>query len=147
MTRIEPPRTLRVRRPFYPALAAFVAACFVGLLATDLAYWATADMMWSDFSAWLVSVGVVVGWLTVVVTLVEVFAVRTFRPRPSWLWTIGSIVALIVATFDMLIHTRDAWTSVVPWGLVLSAIVVLVLLVTACLDRPRYDVARAEVTP
>jgi uncharacterized membrane protein len=30
----------------------------------------------------------------------------------------------------MLVHTRDAWTSVFPWGLVLSAAVVLILLFT-----------------
>jgi len=30
----------------------------------------------------------------------------------------------------MLIHTRDAWTSVVPWGLALSTITVLILLFT-----------------
>jgi uncharacterized membrane protein len=38
------------------------------------------------------------------------------------------IVALILATFNMLVHTRDAWSSVVPWGLVLSALVVAVII-------------------
>jgi uncharacterized membrane protein len=28
------------------------------------------------------------------------------------------------------VHTRDAWTSVVPWGLTLSAATVIVLLFT-----------------
>jgi uncharacterized membrane protein len=81
------------------------------------------------------------------VALIEAFALRPFILRPTWLWVIGNLVALIVATFDMLVHTRDAWTSVVPLGLVLSAVVVLVLLVTECIDRPRYEVANAEVTP
>lgn len=128
-------------------LVGFAASCFVGLLATDLAYWRTANTMWADFSAWLVAVGVVAGWAAIVVALIEAFAWRPFILRPTWLWVIGNLVALIVATVDMMVHTRDAWTSVVPWGLVLSAIVVLVLLVTACIDRPRYDVASAEVTP
>ena len=43
---------------------------------------------------------------------------------------IGNLIALVLATFNMLIHTRDAWTSVVPWGIVLSAVVVVILLFT-----------------
>jgi uncharacterized membrane protein len=47
----------------------------------------------------------------------------------------------------MFVHTRDAWTSVVPWGLVLSAIVVLILLVTGWLGWAmvyRHHVGVAE---
>jgi uncharacterized membrane protein len=36
----------------------------------------------------------------------------------------------VLATLNMLVHTRDAWTSVVPWGLILFAVVVLILLFT-----------------
>jgi hypothetical protein len=36
-------------------------------------------------------------------------------------------------TRNTLVHTRDAWTSVVPTGLILSAIVVLILPVTGWL--------------
>ncbi len=93
-------------------------------------------MMWVDFSDWLLTAGVVVGYLTIVVALVEAFAVRSpLRRRPSWLYAIGCLAALILATFDMLVHTRDAWTSVVPWGLTLSAAVVLVLILTRWMTR------------
>ena len=40
---------------------------------------------------------------------------------------------LILALFNSLIHSRDAWTSVVPTGLTLSAITVLVMLFTGWL--------------
>jgi uncharacterized membrane protein len=43
---------------------------------------------------------------------------------------IGNIAALILSIFYCLIHTRDAYTSVVPSGLILSALVVVILLVT-----------------
>jgi uncharacterized membrane protein len=46
----------------------------------------------------------------------------------------------------LLVHTRDAWTAVVPWGLVLSAAVVLLLILTGSMTRESYDAARAEVT-
>jgi len=37
----------------------------------------------------------------------------------------------VLATFNMLVHTRDAWSSVVPWGLVLSSLTVVAFLVAA----------------
>jgi uncharacterized membrane protein len=115
-------------------------------LATDIAYWRTADIMWADFSAWLLTIGVIIGYVTVVVALIEMFAVRSpVCGRMTWQYAIGSLVALILATFDTLVHTRDAWTSVVPWGLVLSAAIVLVLILAAWTTRQTYDAADTEV--
>lgn len=134
------------RRPFYRRLAAFAAACFVGTLATDITYWRTANIMWTDFSDWLLTVGVIVGYVTVIVALIEIFAIRSpRRGRPTGWYAIGSVVALILATLDMLVHTRDAWTSVVPWGLVLSAAIVLVLILTGLMTWQTYDAAGPEV--
>ncbi len=126
-------RSARIdRRPLYSLLLAFAVSCFVGTLATDLAYWRTADVVWANFSDWLVTIGVVAGYATLVVALVEVFLLRTGRLyRPTPLFAIGMIVTLIVATFNAFVHTRDAWTSVVPWGVALSATVVFIALVVS----------------
>jgi uncharacterized membrane protein len=84
-------------------------------LATDIAYWWTADMMWADLSDWLLTVGVIVGFVSVAVALIETFAIHSpLRGRATWRYAIGNVLALILATFDMLVHTRDGWTSVVP---------------------------------
>jgi len=39
-------------------------------------------------------------------------------------------LALILSLFNVFIHSRDGYTSVVPTGLILSTLVVLILLVT-----------------
>ncbi len=123
-------------RPIYPLLLAFSVSCFIGTLASDIAYWRTADVVWADFSDWLVTVGVIVGYATLAVALIEIFILRSGRRyRPTWLYATGMIVALILATFDTLVHTRDAWTSVVPWGIVLSALVVIVAVVAGWMTR------------
>jgi uncharacterized membrane protein len=135
------------RQPFYAGLKAFAVSCFIGALATDIAYWWTAEIMWADFSAWLLTIGVIVGYVTVVVVLIETFALRSLLlRRPTWPYAIGNVVALLLATVDMLVHTRDAWTSVVPWGLLLSAAVVLVLILTGLMTRETYHAVGAEVT-
>jgi uncharacterized membrane protein len=130
------------RRPLYPLLLAFSVSCFIGTLASDIAYWRTADVVWADFSDWLVTVGVIVGYATLVLALIEIFILRSGRLyRPNWLYAIGMVAALILATFDMLVHTRDAWTSVVPWGAGLSALVVVVAVVAGWTTRETYEYA------
>ena len=37
---------------------------------------------------------------------------------------------LVLSIINVFVHSRDAYTSVVPTGLILSALVVLILLVT-----------------
>ena len=114
---------------------------------TDIAYWLTADIMWADFSDWLVTVGVIVGYLTIALAIIEMLVRRSARlRRESWAWVLGLFVALILATLDMFVHTRDAWTSVVPWGAVLSAVVVAVVGVSAWMTRRTYDPVGAEVS-
>ena len=140
--------TVRIgRQPFHRLLAAFAACCFVGTLATDIVYWRTAHIMWVDFSDWLVTVGVIVGYATILVALIETFAIPSpLRRRLTWPYAVGNLVALILATINLLVHTRDAWTSVVPWGLVLSAATVLVLILTGWIARETHGATATEVT-
>ena len=105
--------------------------CFIATLITDIVYSQTAKMLWSDMSAWLLVVGVVVALLAGVAGLIDFLGDRRIRAlRAAWIHALGNITVIILSIFNVLIHTRDAYTSVVPTGLILSAIVVLILLVT-----------------
>ncbi len=136
--------------PIHPMLVTIPIACFVGALLTDLAYWRTAEMTWANFSSWLLTVGVIVGILAGVVGLVDFVGDRRIREQPTaWLHMAGNLTALVLAFFNMLIHTRDAWTSVVPTGLILSALVVVILLFTGWLGWElvyRHHVGVADET-
>jgi uncharacterized membrane protein len=52
------------------------------------------------------------------------------RLKPAWIHAVGNVVALLLCIVNAFVHSRDAYTSVVPTGLILSALVVLILLVT-----------------
>jgi len=105
--------------------------CFVGTLVTDIVYWQTAAMLWADISAWLLMVGLLVSLFAATAGLIDFFGDRRIRElRAAWIHGLGNIAALILSIFNALIHTRDAYTSVVPSGLILSALVVAILLVT-----------------
>jgi uncharacterized membrane protein len=141
--------TMRIaRHPIHSLLAPIPIVCFVGGLSTDLIYWRTANMMWADFSAWLVTVGVVMAYLAALVGVIDFLSNRLMRAQgPAWPHVIGSVIVLVLATLDMFVHSRDAWTSVVPWGLILSAAVVLISLVTGWMGGSmvdRHDTGVAE---
>jgi uncharacterized membrane protein len=122
------------KHPIHPMLIPFPIVCFIGTLVTDIVYWRTAEMMWANFSAWLISVGLVMGVLAAIAGLIDFIGDRGIRRQgPAWPHVIGNVVVLVIAFFNMLIHTRDAWTSVVPWGLTLSALTVVIMLVTGWL--------------
>ena len=130
MRSLEP--TLKLaKRPIHPMLVPFPIVCFVGTFLSDLAYWRTMDMMWADVSAWLVTLGVVLGVLAALAGLVDFLGNRLIRKqRPAWPHVLGNVVVLVLSFINALVHSRDAWTSVVPTGLILSGVTVLVLLFT-----------------
>ena len=120
--------------PIHPMLVPIPIACFVGALLTDIAYVVTAEIMWANFSAWLLVVGVIFGVLAALAGLIDFLSNRLVREQaPAWPHLLGSAVALILAFFNVLIHTRDAWTSVWPLGLILSVLTVLILPVSGWL--------------
>src|SRR5689334_25082959 len=93
--------------------------CFIGALVTDIAYTLTADIMWADFSAWLLLVGFIFGVLAAIAGVTDFLTNRMIRAQPpAWPHLLGNLAVLVLSFFNILLHTRDAWTSVVPAGLV-----------------------------
>ena len=120
--------------PIHAMLVPIPIVCFVGTLITDLVYWQTAAMMWANFSAWLLTVGLFVSILVVIAGAIDFFGDRRVRAiATAWIHGLGNGVALALAIVNAFVHSRDAYTSVVPDGLILSALVVLILIVTAWL--------------
>ena len=108
--------------------------CFIGALLTDIAYYATAEMMWADFSSWLLIAGLIGGVLAGLAGLTDFLGNRLIRSQaPAWPHLLGNLLVLLLSFFNLMIHTRDGWTSVVPTGIVLSIVVVLILPITGWL--------------
>jgi uncharacterized membrane protein len=128
----NPQSTARIAgHPIHPMLVPIPIVCFVGTLVTDIAYWFTANMQWANFSAWLLSVGLIGSALAALAGLIDFFGDRGIRRlRPAWIHAAGNALALVLSIINVFVHSRDAYTSVVPTGLILSALVVLILLVT-----------------
>ena len=90
--------------------------------------------MWVDFSDWLLAIGLLMGVLAFFAAAIDFLASRAVRAqRPAFLHLLGTILTLVLATVDNLVHSRDGWTSVMPGGLVLSAILFVTVILTAWL--------------
>ena len=132
MSSINPQSTVTLAgRPLHAMLVPIPFVCFVGTLITDIVYWQTAAMLWADMSAWLLLVGLIVSIFAALAGMIDFFGDPRIRElRATWIHGIGNVTAVILSIFNCMIHTRDAYTSVVPSGLILSALVVVILLVT-----------------
>ncbi|HSZ50822.1 MAG TPA: DUF2231 domain-containing protein [Caulobacteraceae bacterium] len=132
MTMDTPRSTARIAgRPIHPMLVPVPIVCFTGTLITDIAYWRTANMQWANFSAWFLAVGLFFSIFVVIAGLIDFLADRRIRGlRQVWVHGLGNGLVLILSIWNAFVHSRDAYTSVVPTGLTLSFIVVLILAVT-----------------
>ena len=132
MTDGNPRSTAQIAgHPLHPMLVPIPIACFVGTFLTDLAYWKTANLQWAVMSSWMLTVGLIVALFAVIAGLIDFLGdVRIRNLRALWIHAVGNALALILSLFNVFIHSRDGYTSVVPTGLILSTLVVLILLVT-----------------
>jgi uncharacterized membrane protein len=119
-------------RPISAMLLPIPVVLFMATLVTDIVYWQTAAMLWADMSAWLLLAALIVSIFAVLAGLIDFFGDARLRQlRAARIHAISYVIALILSIFNCLVHTRDAYTSVVPSGLILSALVVVILLVTS----------------
>ncbi|MBX3576284.1 MAG: DUF2231 domain-containing protein [Rhizobiaceae bacterium] len=114
------------------AFLAFPIACFSLTVFTDIAYWQTLNLLWLHFSEWLLLAGIVFAILAGVVILVETLLRKVRHP---WLAILGGVVVVVLAVLNSLIHTADGWTAVIPYGLTVSVLTVLVMIVTGWVGR------------
>jgi uncharacterized membrane protein len=112
-------------KPIHRILAPFPVAYFAAALATDLAYWRTAEVMWERFSVWLIAGGLV---MSALVALAAAIDLAFGKQRPAWVRALGYTVAVLLSLLNVFVHSRDGYTAVVPTGLMLSAIVAAILL-------------------
>ncbi|WP_277979952.1 DUF2231 domain-containing protein [Sphingomonas phyllosphaerae] len=115
-------------RPIYPVLLPVPITLFVAALVTDLAYAGSAEMMWLDFSSWLLLAGLIAGGLAGALLLVELVRAGAARRGALGLHFTLLLSAWIVEVLNSFIHARDGWTAVVPTGLALSVVAVLLAL-------------------
>src|SRR3954453_9733060 len=124
MTGAAAGKEAKLVHPFFISLG---GTLLMAALFTDFMYSSNGLMQWSNFSAWLIAGGLVLALVSAIILVAEVAFGRAGTIR--WLDFVLLAVAVVLSIVNVLVHTRDAWTSVVPAGITLSAIVTVLLLV------------------
>jgi uncharacterized membrane protein len=103
------------------------AALLIAALVTDAMYCRTSIWQWANFSAWLIVFGLVVALVATIALVIDAATGRV--GRINWLQFGLVAAAALLSLLNAFVHSRDAWTAVVPLGISLSAIVTVLLLI------------------
>jgi uncharacterized membrane protein len=114
------------RRLLHPGLVGAGATLLMAAFASDLLYWDTLLFQYNNFSGWLLTGGLVLSLLAAIAFVIDLILGRV--GRVSWLRFLGLAAAALLGLLNAFVHSRDAYTAVVPQGITLSAIVTVILL-------------------
>lgn len=119
-----------VVRPLHGILLAFPIALFTFALFMDIAYLKTAEIQWSNFSAWLITGALVFGGVAGVFSIFDyVMGLRRGRSRRSLIHLVALALAWVLGLVNAFKHSQDAWSSVGAFGVTLSVLCTILVLV------------------
>ncbi|WJH38048.1 DUF2231 domain-containing protein (plasmid) [Aliirhizobium terrae] len=124
--------------PFQSIFVPFPFVCFSLALLTDIAYVMSSDIMWQNFSSWLLLAGLVLGGIGLLAGILDYLRPRTRPLRPAFATVLLYILILAIAVLNSFVHARDGWTAVMPYGLALSAVTFVLLLLAAAVSSRKY---------
>ena len=121
---------VRVRPvPLHPLHALLLAGClplFLGALLSDIAYYNSYQIQWSNFASWLIAGALVLCGLALLCALIGLTRPER-RQGPALIYLLLLAATWLLGFINALIHARDAW-AVMPTGLILSVIVTVLIL-------------------
>jgi uncharacterized membrane protein len=118
--------------PIHPMLIPFPIALLVATFACDLVFWGTSNTFWAQTAFWSLTAAIVTAAIAALAGLIDFFGNSQIRAiSDAWKHMIGNLVAVGLAAVNLwLRYDGDVAGAVLPWGLVLSAVVVILLLYT-----------------
>ena len=114
------------RLPVHPRFVGFGATLLIGAFATDVAYAGSDLFQWENFSTWLITVGLISAAAGAAALIFD--AARHRIGKIDWTRFCGFSAAALLSVLNAFVHSRDAYTAVVPQGAILSGIVAAILL-------------------
>ena len=114
--------------PLHATLLAGTVPLFLGALLSDIAYYQTYQIQWSNFAAWLIAGALLFCGLAGLFALANLLRADRKAGRPT-VYFLLLLVTWALGLVNAFEHVKDAW-AVMPSGLVLSAVVTLLACVT-----------------
>jgi uncharacterized membrane protein len=122
-----PTGDVRVRTLLHRGFIGAGGVLLIAALGTDYVYYTTALWQWANFSAWLITAGLMVIGVAVLILLIDFATGRADRLNPGSFILVTA--AALLSLVNAFVHSRDAWSSVVPQGILLSALSTILLII------------------
>ncbi|MCK1624922.1 DUF2231 domain-containing protein [Bradyrhizobium sp. 147] len=118
--------------PIHPMLIPFPIALLVATFACDLVFWATSNAFWAEAGFWTLTAAIVTALLAAIAGLADFLGNAQIRAlSDAWQHMIGNLIAVLLAVVSLWMRYRYGTAdAVLPWGILLSAVVVGMLLFT-----------------
>lgn len=119
-------------------LLGFPIALFSSALVTDITYLRTEEIQWTNFSSWLIAGGLVFGGLVLAWALVSlVLGLRASDKGRRILYAVVLAAMFVFGLINAFQHSRDGWSSVGTFGLLLSIVTVVLALIAGVIAHSR----------
>ncbi len=115
-----PPRTRPLLHPVHGLLLAWPVALFPAALLSDITYLNSAEIQWSNFSAWLITGALIGGGLVLLWALIALVRAKGPARRQHGPYLLLLVLMWICGLINAFQHSRDGWSSVGTIGLILS---------------------------
>jgi uncharacterized membrane protein len=117
--------------PIHPMLIPFPIAFLVSTFVCDLVFWWTRNPAWSTAALYLLGAAIIMAALAAVAGLTDFLGDERIREMSSaWHHMIGNVAAVLLAIINWYRRYAGGDAAVLPWGLVISLVIVLILLYT-----------------
>lgn len=107
----------------HTTLLAGTVPLFLGALLSDIAYFKSYQIQWSNFASWLIAGGLLFCGLALLFALANLIGTRDKKGQPL-VYVLLLLASFALGLINAFQHAKDAW-AVMPSGLVLSVIVLL----------------------
>jgi uncharacterized membrane protein len=120
--------------PLHPMVIHFPVAALLGLIGTDLAYVVSNDFFWARAGLWLAGIGVLGGWISGTIGLLDLLIVKQIRRLiTAWCHAILAVTLLSLATLNWISRLGQPDALIYPWGLYLSLLCGLLIALASVL--------------
>ncbi len=117
-----PPRLRPLLHPLHGLLLAWPVAMFPAALASDITYLNSAEIQWTNFSAWLITGGLLGGGFALIWSIVALLRRKGSAKSRLAIVSVLLLMMMIAGLINAFQHSRDGWSSVGITGLILSII-------------------------
>lgn len=144
-----PSKVAFLQHPLHPMVVVFPVAFLLSVVATDAVFWWRGEAFWALASFWLSAAGFVTGVLAALLGFADFVQMKEVRRQVTgWSHFVVGIMTLSLAGANAQMRLDDPVGAVLPWGIVLSTAMMVMVIVTGWLGGTltfRYGIGTYSV--